>query len=72
MAISFVLNKNKRFLPSLFVRVGGRRLSRSVRGATAAAAQQRSLCVSGMSPMIRISAAVTLILRGSYHRVSQL
>ena len=57
------------FLPLLFVRVGCNRiLSRRVREAAAAAVQQRSLCVSDKSPKIGVSAAVTLVLRRSYHR----
>ena len=59
------------FLPLLFVCVGGRSPSRRASGATTAAVQQQSLCVSDMYPKIRISEGVTLILRGSY-RISQL
>ena len=49
------------FLPLLFACVVGGRLSRRVRGTTAAAVHQQSLCVPDRFQKIRISAIVTLI-----------
>ena len=59
------------FLLLLLVCAGGRSPSRGLRGATAAAVQQQSLLALDMSPKIRSIAAVTLILRGSHHHISQ-